>query len=307
MRPLVVMICVLYTFSILSCERNYNIIEDSVVEEDVWDKDHDLATSGEVWLDSLCSKPFQGRRAGTEGNQRAFIFLKRTVKEMNYDLKDQVFETANGSTLHNIIVTIPGLSDSTVVIGAHFDGAVQSNANDHYQAAEDNASGTVTLLMLLKSLKITPLKTDRTIMCCFWDGEEVFESKTFWGSTYFVQNLAKELIPQILHYQNLDTIGHDHDGCNEIYIEFLGNSRINQFAHALSQNGRFVYHISESTFFNSDYTPFYQAGIPFINFHDHYGFRCDHPNHSINDTKEAISISRLVKIVHNVEESIVMY
>ena len=226
---------------------------------------------------------------------------------MGYELETQFFYTEKGTILHNIIVTIPGASDSTVVVGAHYDGAVESSEGRHYQAAEDNGSGATTLLIILNSIRSQPRERDRTIVCCFWDGEEVLEGHAFRGSSYYVKSLSESEAGLILYYQNLDTIGHDHNGTNEIYMEFLGNKRVEQAVYSISNNGRFVYHVSECSFFNSDYTPFYQVGIPFINVHDHMYSGCSHPNHSIKDTKDVISIIRLEKIASNVLECIDYY
>lgn len=262
---------------------------------------------GKYCLDSLCSVTFQGRRAGTVGNQLAFEYIEQLVYEMGYVPETQEFHTAKGTVLHNLIVTIPGDSDSTVVVGAHFDGAVESSNGRHYQAAEDNGSGTTTLLILLNAIKNQAIKSNKTIVCCFWDGEEFLEGQTFRGSSHFVQSIPASMAGLILLYLNLDTIGHDHNERNEIYMEYLGNKRVEEASNTMSNNGRFVYHVSECSFFNSDYTPFYQAGIPIINFHDHMIGSCSHPNHSVYDTKNAISISRLYKIAYNVLECVDYY
>ena len=266
-----------------------------------------LKEKGTVWLDSICSEAFMGRRSGSKGNRLAFEYLCREISSLGYEPVTQVFETEKRTTLRNIIVQIPGTVDSTVVIGAHFDGAVPSHNDVHYQAAEDNGSGTVSLLLFLYYLKLIPDVPKRTIVCCFWDGEEFLEGKTFRGSSFYVKNISEEQFDLLLHYENLDTVGHDHDDSNEIYLEYLGGERISQAAQLISQNGRFTYHLSESSFFNSDYTPFYQAGIPFLNYHDHYGFKCSHPNHTSWDTRDAISIPRLIRIVHNVYDTIMSY
>lgn len=260
---------------------------------------------GRKCLDSLCSLTFQGRRAGTVGNQLAFEYIKQLICEMGFEPETQLFYTENGTELHNLIVTILGGSDSTVVVGAHYDGAVESCDGDHYQAAEDNASGTTALLILLNNLRIQSISKDRTIVCCFWDGEEVLEGRPFRGSSHFVNSLPSSVVGRILHYQNLDTIGHDHE--NVLYVEYLGNKRVEEAVYTISSNDRFEYHVNKSTFFNSDYTPFSQAGIPFINYHDHMTSGCTHPNHSVKDTKDVISIKRLEKIVCNVLDCIDYY
>lgn len=284
--------CSIGDIRIDQCERDYNIL---------------MEEKGTIWLDSLCSESFLGRRSGSRGSQLAFDFLCKEINDLGYKPVTQVFKTEKGITLRNIIVQIPGICDSIIVIGAHFDGAVSSDSEIHFQAAEDNGSGTVSLLLFLYYLKLNPDVPERTITCCFWDGEEFLDGKTFRGSTYYVQSLPDSLLSRLLHYENLDSIGHDHDGFNELYLEYLGGERISQAAQAISRNGRFTYHLAKSTFFNSDYTPFYQAGVPYINYHDHYSFKCSHPNHSSLDTKDAISINRLIRIVLNVVDCIESY
>ncbi len=284
--------CSIGDIQLVQCEKDYYAL---------------LEEKGKIWLDSLCSETFQGRRSGTKGNELAYEYLCREIRDLGYEPVSQLFKTEKGLTLRNIIVQIPGIVDSSIVIGAHFDGAVLSQNNVHYQAANDNGSGTVSLLLFLYYLKLIPDVPERTITCCFWDGEEYLDGKTFRGSTYYVQSLPDSSLSQLLHYENLDTIGHDHDGSNEIYMEYLGGERVSRVAYDISRNGRLTYHITESTFFNSDYTPFYDAGVPFINYHDHYGFKCGHPNHTTWDTKDAISINRLIRIVLNVFDCIVFY
>ena len=260
---------------------------------------------GRAWLDSLCKDSFQGRRIGTEGNKLAFEFLKKEISGMGYVPEVQLFETENGVIGRNLIVSIPGQTDSTIMIGGHYDGAVSSTADKHYQAANDNGSGTVALLLLLKCLKEKSCVFSRKVVCCLWDGEETFDGKAFRGSRHYISIVPTSFIQRVLHYENLDTIGHDHD--NVIYVEYLGDNRMERMIQQLSLNGRFTYSVSHCSFFNSDYASFSNVGIPIVNYHDHYEKGCEHPNHSLKDTKDVISISRLIKIVHNVIESIDAY
>ena len=122
---------------------------DSCSPEEIpqFNMDEVLEKYGEEWLNALCSNAFQGRRVGTDGNSQAFEYIKHEVSKMGFSSNSQVFEIEGGTIVRNLIVSIPGQSDSTIIIGAHFDGAVQSNSVEHYEAAEDNASGTVALLM----------------------------------------------------------------------------------------------------------------------------------------------------------------
>lgn len=266
-----------------------------------------LLEKGKKWLFELCDSVYMGRRAGTKGDSLAYAFILNELEEMHYSAETQFFYTENGTLLRNIIVKIPGVCDSTVVVGAHYDGATLSNAVTHYPAAEDNASGVVTLLMVLKFINDFPLKTNKTILCCFWDSEEVFEGRAFRGSEHFTDSISEEELESYLFYQNLDTIGHDHGGRNEIYLEYVGEGRMIKTISHLASNNRFNYNVSVKISFASDYYSFYKIGIPFLCYHDHKGFTCDNPNHSVDDIPDVISIDRLINIAQIVCEAIVVF
>ena len=89
---------------------------------------------------------------------------------MGYEPESQVFQTENETEIRSVVITIPGSIDSTIVIGAHFDGATQSTAVNHYPAANDNASGTIVQLLFLKDAFRNVISTDKTIKVIFWGG-----------------------------------------------------------------------------------------------------------------------------------------
>lgn len=249
-----------------------------------------------------------GRRAGTKGNRFAYRYLCGELEFMGFQYDTDSSYTENGNVIRNIIVTLPGYIDSTVIIGAHFDGAVESYEGVHYSAAEDNGSGVVTLLMLLKRFKDGYGIIERTIKCCFWDSEESFEGRAFRGSTHYAQQLSATDKLLTLFYLNLDTIGHNHSGSNEIYFDYYGTERTAQSVETIADNQRFEYHVSErKTQLVSDYASFYKIGVPYLSFHDHSGFTCKHANHSVSDTPDAISVDRLLKITSNVIDLINIY
>lgn len=285
----------------ISCSTHLDD-ENTPVEVDV--NDIILEDSGKEWLDNLCSDSFAGRKAGTVGNRLAFEYLCHEIEMMGYKPESQIFQTKKGSTIRNIIVNISGESDSIVIVGAHFDGAHQSDDSECFQAAEDNASGVVSLMMLLRHIQMEPFVDGKKLICCFWDCEERFEGNIYQGSNYFANHLADSIRPHILYYINLDNVGHDHGGKNEIYLDYNGSELTKRIVENTAMNRRFRYFTSRRDTFTSDYASFYNVGIPFICYHDHDGSSCNHPNHSTMDTKDAISIKRLVKVAHNIIDQI---
>jgi N-acetylated-alpha-linked acidic dipeptidase len=100
--------------------------------------------------------------------------------------------TFNTTSLWNVIATIPGESDQTVVLGNHRDAWV-------FGAADPN-SGTAALLEVARSFGLMlgkGWKPKRTVVLASWDGEEY----GLIGSTHFAENEAS---PNTVAYLNCD-------------------------------------------------------------------------------------------------------
>lgn len=269
--------------------------------------DRESINYGRLCLDSLCCRSFEGRKAGTAGWWKAYGFLKREIQEMGYAIEEQVFYTENDTEIRNIIITIPGLQDSTIVVGAHMDGAVQSSASAHYPAANDNGSGTVAQLLLLKDLSQEVIITDRTIKVIFWGCEEVFEEHAFRGSLYYTHMLSGEEKKVMLMYINIDTVGHQLDE-NVVSLNHSGEARVEAAALNTSHWGHFNYAVSKRvTNLVSDYYSFFAIGIPYLNFHDHCQSACSNRLHTMNDIPEAVSIGRLYKVSQDIKTILKTY
>ncbi|MBQ6310480.1 MAG: M28 family peptidase [Bacteroidales bacterium] len=279
--------------------------EDEVIIE-VEKEESPLEKQGRQWLETLCSEKMMGRRIGTKGGANAYEFLVAELGKFGLTPVTQEFNAGNGLLARNIIITIPGQIDSSIVIGAHYDGANESYDDYHYPAANDNASGCVALLHLIQQCILKPVPTKYTIVFCFWDGEEVYEDSSYKGSRYYLQNNAD--IRKILFYINLDCIGHKHKDHPEVYLSFNGNERLKRTASKITQSNYLDLVISLTPGrLNSDNVPFNSNGIPYLYFHDHNGFSCPNPSHSLADSPIAISISRLIGIASCVKEAIADY
>jgi len=145
------------------------------------------------------------------------------------------------------------------IVGAHYDSVPGS------PGANDNASGTVTVLELARQLANSPLS--ERIWFMFFDGEE----DGLWGSRRFVeQNL--ELVRGLKAMLNLDMVGVDVNvslgigGSQE--LRALADCNALQVACGSAPGG------------GSDHVPFAQAGVPVLFF-----FRGLDPNyHRPTDT-----------------------
>ena len=95
----------------------------------------------------------------------------------------------------NIICTLPGETDSVILVGAHFDTVKGSGG------VADNWSGAILLPSLFETLRGTPRK-HTYVFIGFTD-----EEKGLVGSRHYVRKLARDDAARIKAMVNLDTLG----------------------------------------------------------------------------------------------------
>jgi Zn-dependent M28 family amino/carboxypeptidase len=134
-------------------------------------------------------------------------------------------------TGNNVVAYLPattataGVSKPWIAVGAHFDhlgrgGAGNSLADKNevnaiHHGADDNASGTATVLAIGEALSKQPRK--RNLLLAFWSGEEL----GLLGSNAFV---SKPPVPidQLAAYLNFDMVGRVND--NKLTVQATGTS-----------------------------------------------------------------------------------
>lgn len=134
-------------------------------------------------------------------------------------------------TGHNILAYLPASGPTTgvdkpwVAVGAHYDHlgrgttggslAGKDDAGKVHHGADDNASGTATVLAIADALSQKPRK--RNVLITLWSGEEL----GVLGSAAFV---AKPAVPldQLAAYINFDMVGRVAD--NKLTVQATGTS-----------------------------------------------------------------------------------
>jgi len=144
---------------------------------------------------------FDGRKAGTDGCDKAAAYLIKTLESLNYKVEEQAF-TYRGYNTKNILVTL-GNGPEYIVAGAHYDG------QNHYPSADDNASGTAVVLELAKSFKKVPAW--RSVAFILFSGEEdgLVGSKFYCNHPLLPRD--KPDIKKHIFFINLDMVGHLND------------------------------------------------------------------------------------------------
>jgi hypothetical protein len=226
---------------------------------------------------------------------------------------DNAVVTVISKSLHetkqteNVLGFLPGtdpkLKSEVVVFTAHYDHLGKNRNGVFYPGADDDGSGSVTILELAKAFTSNPIKPKRSLLFMTVVGEE----KGLYGSKYYTTN---PIIPldKTTADLNLDMIGR-LDTTHEVnkdtnYIYVIGSDKISLELDSLlrlsnyetehltldySYNGD---HDPERFYYRSDHYNFAKNGIPIVFFFD--GVHRDY--HKPTDTVDKILFERMVKI-----------
>ncbi len=122
----------------------------------------------------------------------------------------------------NVICVLPGMTDQTIVVGAHFDHV------DRGDGVVDNWSGASLLPSLFQGLATQPLK--HTFVFVGFSGEEA----GLLGSQFYVKQLSEPQRSKIEAMINLDTLGL---GPTEVWLS-QSDPRLTKLLNGLALNMR---------------------------------------------------------------------
>ena len=156
---------------------------------------------------TLAGDSLRGRKAGSEDAAKAATYIVSQFEEIGIQPYYeegwyQPFER-NGNTYKNVIGVIPGndpvLKDEYIIIGAHYDH-LGVRDGQIYNGADDNASGTATIIEMARILKSQQNSLKRSIIIAAFDAEEI----GLWGSNY----LSKQLdLSKVKLMMSIDMVG----------------------------------------------------------------------------------------------------
>jgi len=161
----------------------------------------------------LASDSLRGRNAGSDDADKAAKYIVQQFEAMGVEpyFKEgyyQPFEKYGTNTYKNIVGVIPGndpvLKDEYIIIGAHYDHLGVKN-EQVYNGADDNASGTATIIEVARNLKGRQSQLKRSVIVVAFDAEE----KGLWGSNYLAETLDLSKIKLMM---SVDMVGWLHKG-----------------------------------------------------------------------------------------------
>ena len=265
----------------------------------------------------LASDELEGREIGFKGEEEAASYLAKrfeaigltpkgtngyiqefSVKPSNNPHEEVKVGEKGDSTIigHNVVGYIDNGSDNIVIIGAHFDhlgfGGISSLYKGEkavHNGADDNASGTASIIQIAKLLKNK--NTNNNYLIVAFSGEE----QGLWGSNYYSKHATINM-EKVNYMINLDMVGRLNEE-KALAINGVGTSP--QWNKAFEEIGDRGFKLikKESGIGPSDHTTFYLKDIPVLHF-----FTGQHEDyHKPSDDAEKVNYEGMVEIVQFID------
>lgn len=211
----------------------------------------------------------------------------------------------------NVVGFLDNGAANTVVLGAHFDHlGYGEDGNSRYEkkepaihnGADDNASGTATMLELARLLKTSKAKKNNYLFIAF-SGEEL----GLYGSKHFTDNPTIDM--KTVNYMiNMDMVGRLNDSTKTLTVGGYGTSPMwaSLLSHvqgeqksALGSGSSSVFQIKIDSAGSgpSDHTSFYRKDIPVLFYFT--GLHTDY--HKPSDDSHLINYAGMVKILRHMQ------
>jgi hypothetical protein len=211
----------------------------------------------------------------------------------------------------NVVGVLEGagpLAKETVVIGAHYDhlgyGGPGSLARDRgkkeiHHGADDNASGTTTVMELARRFGAMQNRQGRRLVFMTFSGEE----SGLLGSLYYCKHPIFPLSDTVAMV-NLDMVGRmgkDKDsGKDKLLVEASGTAKnFDALLDELNQKYGFAMAKEPNLLPDSDHYSFYAKGVPVIFYWT--GYHADY--HRPSDTSDKINVAGMARIADIAEET----
>lgn len=199
--------------------------------------------------------------------------------------------------VRNVLGVIEGENrNEIVVVGGHYDHLGKTDGRI-WNGADDNASGTVGMLMLARAFAQSGIKPKKTIVFAAWTGEEIGMR----GSRYFTSNPYGGDIDKVKLYVNFDMISKEsesdtlHNQIRMTYSSALTSleEKTKEYATVYNLNLDFICRSTKSPRGGSDFSSFAAKNVPVISLIA--GFPITY--HTPKDETKDINWQKMVDIV----------
>lgn len=233
------------------------------------------------------------------------LFLKRRgLEKLGLSLETPLIKSAAGQTElipvqdtgYNVVGFLKGKSDTTIIIGAHYDHLGYGGQGSKYTGterkihpgADDNGSGTAGLVELARYFSARRDQLQHSLLFIAFSGEEA----GVLGSNYFVKHMTIDS-GKVRMMLNMDMIGRLKDQEKGLAIFGTGTAaEFKSYFDSLKTDSLKLGFLEPGTG-PSDQMPFYNAGIPVLHFFT--GAHMDY--HTPGDTPDKLDYPGIVKVI----------
>jgi len=265
-------------------------------------------------LTVIAGDDYEGRCSGYPGNDKAAEYIASHFKKIGArpagEKNDkgettyfQLFQVRGRNTRNCLALaegSDPALKDEIVVIGAHYDhvgmdgqanaGRMKNKnadpADKIWNGADDNGSGTVTVLEIARAFMEGKVRTKRSVLFMLFSGEEF----GLLGSKHYVDHPLYPL-EKTASMINLDMVGRP----GKRKLDVGGISTAKEWPDLLAKSAEgtgFEFTTSPGVMPGSDHYSFAAKGVPaihfFTGFHADYHCQSDHADKIDYDAMEKI-------------------
>lgn len=266
---LIIIICL----SVLSAKAQYR-------QADVYGGlfDSEAVAAMKTHIGELSAATMEGRKAGSEGEKAAALYVSETLKNYGVDLLSPAegdlfgIKTENGDTLtsRNVIGFVQGydktLRDKYILVGARLDnmGTMTMTIDGVpveriYYGANGNASGLAMMLELARMVQTNSILFRRSVLFVAFGAS----NKGFAGSWYFLDRSFGDA-SSIDAMINLDMVG---TGYNGFYAYTSSNPDLNALLKMQANELQPILpELTSEEPYPSDHRTFYSKEIPSVMF-----------------------------------------
>lgn len=263
-------------------------------------------------LKYLSSDELSGRDTGSEGIEKAAVYIKNAFKDFNINPYFETYRDSfdlKGVDGYNVVGVVKSKEQSDLkplIIGAHFDhiGHIEAIDQDSIaNGANDNASGTVAVLELAQFLADKQLKRD--VIFALFSAEE----KGLVGSKHLA-NKMKDMDVEPYVVFNIEMLGVQMEGKD--YRAYVTGYEISNLAEVFNAfydgEEQFLGFLPEAAqyglFKRSDNYPFFEVfGVP-----SHTICTFDFTNyeyyHHVNDEFGELDVEAYLKLIDDLKPGV---
>ena len=240
--------------------------------------DSEAVAAMKTHIGELSAATMEGRKAGSEGEKAAAIYVSETLKSYGVDLLSPAegdlfgIKTENGDTLtsRNVIGFVQGydktLRDKYILVGARLDnmGTMTMTIDGVpveriYYGANGNASGLAMMLELARMVQTNSILFRRSVLFVAFGAS----NKGFAGSWYFLDRSFGDA-SSIDAMINLDMVG---TGYNGFYAYTSSNPDLNSLLKMQANELQPILpELTSEEPYPSDHRTFYSKEIPSVMF-----------------------------------------